>query len=124
MHTVLPAPSAQSRVPSLRKEVQVRDSGSQHHPCGKREHFQSRVVPKRAPKWLLSLGLNPSANLPLQPHFQLLPQLPTAASIPGRCGPVVWGQLSPSSSGPHYKSLFGAPLLAAPCYTIKGAFRE
>ena len=67
-------------------------------------------------KWLSCLGLNPSANLPLQPHFWLLPQLATAASIPGRCGPVVWSQLSPSSSGPHYKSLFGAPLLVTPCY--------
>ena len=116
MHTVLPSPSAQSGVPYLRKEVEVCDSGSRHHPHGKREHFQSRVVPKRDAKWLPCLGLNPSANLPLQPHFRLLPQLATAASIPGRCGPVVWSQLSPSSSGPHYKSLFGAPLLAAPCY--------
>ena len=131
MHTVLPSPSAQSGVPYLRKEVEVRDSGSRHHPRGKREHFQSRVVltlaqaawspkrrvvPKRDAKWLPPLGLNPSANLPLQPHFRLLPQLATAASIPGRCGPVVWSQLSPSSSGPHYKSLFGSPLLAAPCY--------
>ena len=84
----------------------------------KREHFQSRVVPKREAKWLPHLSLNPRANLPLRPHFQLLPQLATAAGILGRCGPVVWSQLSPSSSGPHYKSLFGAPLLAAPCYTI------
>ena len=74
--------------------------------------------PNERPKWLPHLGLNPSANLPLQPHFPLLPQLATAASIPGRCGPVVWSQLSPSSSGLHYKSLFGAPLLAAPCYNL------
>ncbi|KAF6109685.1 hypothetical protein HJG60_010915 [Phyllostomus discolor] len=60
--------------------------------------------------WLPRLGLNPSANLPLQHHFQLLPQLDTAANIPiffqlsqaaiespGRCGPVVWSQSSPSS---------------------------
>ena len=90
----------------------------------KREHFQSqvtptrRVVPKRDAKWLLHLGLNPSANLPLQPHFRLLPHLATAASSLGTCGPVVWSQLSPGSSGPHYKSLFGAPLLAAPCYIL------
>ena len=81
----------------------------------KREHFQSLVVPtrhmvpERDAKWLPHLGLNPSTNLPLQPHFWLLSQLATAASIPGRCGPVVWSQLSPSSSGPHYKSLFGPP---------------
>ena len=36
MHTVLPSPSAQSGVPYLRKEVEVRDSGSQHHPRGKK----------------------------------------------------------------------------------------
>ena len=67
---------------------------------------QSRVVLFWV--WLLRLGLNPSANLPLQP--QLLPQLATAAGIPrflqlswaavvtpGRCGPVVWRQSSPSS---------------------------
>ena len=76
------------------------------------------MVPKRDTKWLPHLGLNPSANLPLQVHFWLHPQLATAASIRGRCGPVVWSQWSPSSSGPHYKSLFGAPLLAAPCYTL------
>ena len=74
------------------------------------------MVPKRDAKWLPCLGLNSSANLPLQLHFWLLPQLATAASIPGRCGPLMWSQLSPSSSGPYYKSLFGRPLLAAPCY--------
>ena len=74
------------------------------------------VVSKTDAKWLPCPGLNPSASLPLQPHFWLRPQLATAASILGRCGPVVWSQLSPSSSGPYYKSLFGRPLLAAPCY--------
>ena len=72
------------------------------------------VVPKRDAKWLPYLGI----NLPLQPHFQVLPQLTTAAIISGRYGPVVWSQLSASSSGPHYKTLFGAPLLAALCYTF------
>ena len=81
--------------------------------CGPQKR---RMVPKRVPEWLLCLGLNARANLPLQPHFWLLPQLAPAASIPGRCGPVVWSQLSPSSSGPHCKSLFGVPLLAEPCY--------
>ena len=118
MHTVLPSPSAQSGVPYLRKEVEVCDSGSQHHPRGKKgalpktcgsDSCPSPVVPKRDAKWLPCLGLNSSANLPLQPHFRLLPQLATAATIPGRCGPVVWSQLSPSSSGPHHKSLFGDP---------------
>ena len=32
--------------------------------------------------WLLGLGLNPSAQLPLQPHFRLLLQSVTPASIP------------------------------------------
>ena len=32
--------------------------------------------------WLLGLGLNPSTHLPLQPHFRLLLQSATPASIP------------------------------------------
>ena len=66
------------------------------------------------PLWLPRLGLNPSAHLPLQPHFRLLLQSVTPASIPvffqlywaarvslGRCGPMVWSQSSPSShAGP------------------------
>ena len=75
-------------------------------PRGKREH------PKAAWSslvWLPSLGLNPSASLPLQPHFQLLLQSVTPASIPvffqlywaaivspDRHGPMVWSQSSPS----------------------------
>ena len=64
--------------------------------------------------WLPGLGLNPSAHLPLQPHFRLLLQSATPASIPvffqlywaaivslGRCGPMAWSQSSPSShAGP------------------------
>ena len=59
--------------------------------------------------WLQGLSLNPSAHLPLQPHFQLLLQSATPASIPvffqlywaaivslGRCGPMAWSQSSPS----------------------------
>ena len=87
-------------------------------PCGKKAAPQSCmpppqrcVVSKRDAKWLPCLGLNPSANLPLQPRFRCLPQLATAASIPGRCGPVVWSQLSPSSSGPHQIPVWGPPLV-------------
>ena len=60
--------------------------------------------------WLLRMGLNPSASLPLQPHLQLLLQSVTPASIPmffqlywaaivslGRCSPMAWSQSSPSS---------------------------
>ena len=60
--------------------------------------------------WLLHLGLNAHASPPLQPHFQLLLQSVTPASIPlffqlywaaivslGRCGPMAWGQSSPNS---------------------------
>ena len=64
--------------------------------------------------WLLGLGLNPSTHLPLQPHFLLLLQSVTPASIPvffqlfwaaivslGMCGPMAWNQSSPSShTGP------------------------
>ena len=34
------------------------------------------------PAWLLHLGLNPSANLPLPHYFQILPQSVTPTSIP------------------------------------------
>ena len=66
-----------------------------------------------------------------QPGFKSQRQSSSAAPFPapptighrcqhsGRCGPVTWSRLSPSSSGPHYKSLFGAPLLAAPYYIPK-----
>ena len=60
--------------------------------------------------WLPGLGLNPSTSLPLQPHFRLLLQSVTPASIPiffqlywativslGRCVPRAWSQSSPSS---------------------------
>ena len=60
--------------------------------------------------WLPCLGLNLSTYLPLQPHFRLLLQSVTPASIPvlfqlywaaivspGRCGPMAWSQSSPSS---------------------------
>ena len=64
--------------------------------------------------WLPRLGLNPSTHLPLQPHFRLLLQSVTPASIPlffqlywaaivslGRCGPMALSQSSPRShAGP------------------------
>ena len=74
--------------------------------------LQSRMVSSFL--WLLGPGFNPSAHLPLQPHFRLLLQSVTPASIPvffqlywaaivslGRCGPMAWSQSSPSShAGP------------------------
>ena len=73
----------------------------------------AKGVPKAAwfqPAWLLRLGLNPSVNLPLHLHFQLLPQLAIPTSIlvffqlfwaaivsPGRRGFMAWSQSSPSS---------------------------
>ena len=64
--------------------------------------------------WLPCLGLNTSTHLPLQPHFRLLLQSATPASIPvffqlywaavvslGKCGPMAWSQSSPCShAGP------------------------
>ena len=73
---------------------------------------------------LLRLGFNPSAHLPLQPHFRLLLQSVTPASIPvffqlywdaivspGRCNPMAWSQSSPSShAGPATRrSCFPVP---------------
>ena len=89
----------------------------------KREHFQSCMVPQKIRLMAAVPVFKSSANLPLQPHFWLLPQLTTAAYIPGRCSSVVWSQLSPSSSGPHYKSLFGASLLAASYYNTSLQFQ-
>ena len=77
----------------------------------------SHVVPTYSTKaawsslvWLPRLGLNPCTSLPLQPHFRLLLQSVTPASIPvffqlywaalvspGGCGPMAWSQSSPSS---------------------------
>ena len=59
MHTVLPSPSAQSGVAHLRKETEVCDSGSGHHPRGKKGTFPKPkrcMVPKRDAKWLPRLG--------------------------------------------------------------------
>ena len=42
--------------------------------------LQSRMV--YSSLWLLGLGLNPSAHLPLQPHFRLLLQSATPAPYP------------------------------------------
>ncbi|KAF6090830.1 hypothetical protein HJG60_012212 [Phyllostomus discolor] len=75
--------------------------------CGSPHSAKDQVV---VSQWLLSLGLNPRASLPLQPHFRLLLQSVTPASIPvlfqvhwaaimnlGRGGPMLWSQSSPSS---------------------------
>ena len=93
--------------------------------------LQSRVVlffslsEQRGPLslWLPSLGLNPSAHLLPQPHFQLLLQSVTPASIPiffqlywaaivspGRCGPMAWSQSSPSSHA--------APVTRESCFPV------
>ena len=117
---LLPPPSLGYR--NSGKEVEVRDSGSWHHQlcgchgvptlptlCGSLPLLhQSHVVFSWV--WLPCLGLNPSTSLPLQPHFRLLLQPVTPASIPvffqlywaaivslGRCGPMAWSQSSPSS---------------------------
>ena len=58
MYTVLPSPSDQSGVPYLRKR-------------NRRPWFFSAqaVWSQKNPAWRPCLGLNPSTNLPLQPHF-------------------------------------------------------
>ena len=48
-------------------------------PCGPLFTSELRGLPFL---WLPGLGLNPSAHLPLQPHFRLLLQSATPASIP------------------------------------------
>ena len=86
-------------------------------PCSSKPSQSCRVPPLSLAKamwsllaWLLGLGFDPSASLPLQPHSQLFPQSARPASIPvffqlfwaaivslGRCGPVAWSQSSSSS---------------------------
>ena len=96
---VLPPSSAQSGVLYLRKRNRSPWFFSAQVPWSQKE---AALLPR--------LGLNPSANLPLIHHLRLLPQLATAVSIPlffqfywaaivspGRRGPVVWSQSSPSS---------------------------
>ena len=89
----------------------LKPHGPLSSPCQSCKIFS--LLPKTSwssPLWLLGLGLNPSTSLPLQPHFWLLLQSVTPASIPlffqlywaaivslGRCGPMAWSQSSPSS---------------------------
>ena len=95
MHTVLPSPSAQSSVPYLRKEVEVHDSGSRHHPRGKKGALPKPSDPNktRGPEKRRQMAAAPGFKSQRQSSsaapFPRLPQLATAASILGRYGPVV-----------------------------------
>ena len=76
-------------------------------PCDKREHPKAKWSPL---VWLPRLGLNPHANLPLQPHFQLLPQSVTPASIPYSSSfaglpQQVWAGVAPSRGANHLQAL-------------------
>ena len=76
------------------KEVEVCDSGSGYHQLCRRHgvptlpklHGPLSLLHQRgmvlSQVWLLRLGLNSSASLPLQPHFRLLLQSVIPASIP------------------------------------------
>ena len=133
MHTVfLPSPSAQSGVPYLRKRSRslgfrlpapsavLPQQGPHSAKVAWFSLFSSKTSWSSLPSlpkpcdpllvWLPRLGLNPSTSLPLQPHFRLLLQSVTPASIPvffqlywaaivslGRCGPKAWSQSFPSS---------------------------
>ena len=102
-------------------------------PCGPPIYFRTSwpssfsSEPHSSPSlWLPRLGLNPSAHLPLQPHFGLLLQSVTPASIPiffqlywaaivspGRCGPMAWSQSSPSSHA--------GPVTRGSCFPVPSA---
>ena len=134
MHTVLPSPSAQSGVLYLRKRsrspgFRLPALSAVLPPWGPHSAKVSWFSPPTPPKPCGPLppslpkprgplpgmagtppGLNPHTRLPLQPHFLLLLQSVTPASIPiffqlywaaivilGRCGPIAWSQSSPSS---------------------------
>ena len=75
-HTILPSPSAQSRVPYIRKR-----NRSLWSPKDPRFFSAQATQSQKEAAWLPCLGLNPSANLPLLHHFKFLPQLARAASI-------------------------------------------
>ena len=119
MHTVLPSPSAQSRVLYLRKSRSlwfrlpapsaVSPPPTLPKPRGSLPLLSPNCV-VLSWVWLPHLGLNPSASLPLQTHFWLLLQSITPSSIPvffqlywaatvslGWCSPMAWSQSSPSS---------------------------
>ena len=94
MHTFLPSPSAQSGVPYLRKRsrspwFRLPAPSAVSGPWGPTLPKQrgSLLLLRQncvglSQVWLPCLGLNPSTSLPLQPHFPLLPQSVTPASIP------------------------------------------
>ena len=64
--------------------------------------------------WLLGLGLNPSAHLPLQPHFRLLLQSAIPASIPVL--PALLGCHSKSGQvWPHSMEPIFSKLSRRPC---------
>ena len=117
MHTVLPSPSAQSGVPYLRKEVEVRDSGSRHHPRGKREHFQSRVVLTLCQSHLVAkkmCGPKKRHQVAAEPGFKSQRQSSSAAPFPAP--PTIGhscqhsGQVWPCGMGPILSKLFWTPL--------------
>ena len=120
-----PSSSAQSGVPYFRKEVEVRDSGSQHHPRGKKGALSkprgpdscpsrvvprcpSRVVPKRMP------GPKKRRQMAAGPGFKSQRQSSSAAPFPAP--PTIGhscqhsGQVWPCAVEPIISKLFSTPL--------------
>ena len=97
-----PSSSAQSGVPYFRKEVEVPDSGSRHHPCGKREHFQSRVVPEKSRQMAAAPGFKSQRQSSSAAPFLAPPTIGHSCQHSGQ----VW----PSGVEPMISKLFWAPL--------------
>ena len=110
-HTVLPSPSAQSGVPYLRKEAEVHNSGSRHHPCGKREHFQSRVVLTLCQSCMVP---QKRCQMAASPGFES--QCQSSSAAPFTAPPTTGhscqhsGQVWPCSVEPIISKLFWTPL--------------
>ena len=83
MHTVLPSPSAQSGVPYLRKEVEVCDSGSQHHPRGKKGALPKLLDANKRPNAPQRMrGPKKRCQMAAAPGFKSQRQSSSAAPFP------------------------------------------
>ena len=134
--TVLPSPSSQSGVPYLRKEVEVRDSGSQHHPHGKKgalpklhgpqKDAQCCVVPERmhGPKkrrqMAAALGFKSQLQSSSAAPFLAPPTIGHSGQHSGQvrpCGvePIIFNLFWASLQIPNWGPLLGCTLLQAYC---------
>ena len=108
MHTVLPSPSVQSGISYLRKEVEVSDSGSWHHPCGKKGALPKRRGPRK------DVWSQKETQMAVAPRFKFHRQSPSAAPFlaPPTTGHSCQhsGQVWPCGVEPIISKFFWIPL--------------